>query len=361
MTSTPLGKVETASSGNSGNPATVNKLSNKDAQAHRGFKSGSTQPTNEQITQHRVSAANTGMGETANGSSGSVANGNIIYGPTRADASTNYELDRYRTTDDGRTPARQIDEILKDEPASVRVSRVTDDQEIVGAYSNFILQSVSEAEQEKYQIVETFTAYYAFFYGKRPPVYNYSGMLINDQKHNWAGTFKFMYDNYFRGTATAELGAQAYITYGNKVVSGFILNLSMGEDASNPNGIPFSFSLLVISHSHIKFSDNFEAFIEQQQKNLALLKEKADADIKQLNKNPDPLQNLLKNNALTGKLPAVFTGKSKEKAATPTTNKATSNTEAENKAIKAIAISGNEATVGTDGEKGVLSADVINK
>src|ERR1019366_7308331 len=75
---------------------------------------------------------------------------------------------------------------------------------IVNAYSRFFLQGVTEAEQEKYQLVETFTGFYAFFYGKRPPIYRYTGTLLADPIYRWNNDMKFMYENYFRGSRATE-------------------------------------------------------------------------------------------------------------------------------------------------------------
>jgi hypothetical protein len=188
----------------------------------------------------------------------------------------------------------------EDMPAALKVVSFKG-EEIFKAYSNFFLQSVSESEQEKYQIVETFTAYYAFFFGKRPPIYTFSGVLLNDPDNNWMGTFRFLYENYFRGTAAAELGSQATLTYDKRVVSGYLLNLSISQDAMQDKGVPFSFSMLVITHDLVGFSSDFDAFIQKQQEELRRLKEKATADIAGLNKNPDTMQKIIANQALGGK------------------------------------------------------------
>ena len=282
--------VELSLNGNSGNPSTSPSLTPSEASSVLGGASN--------FIVHAVQPGSNGMAPTQSGSQG---------GTSEKDTGV-AALDLYRNHD------RKIEEAEVDKPASIRITTVgPNHKNIISAYSNFMLQAVSESEQEKYQVVETFTAYYAFFYGKRPPVYNYSGMLLNDEKQGWANSFKDMYERYFRGTKTAELGAQVFLSYGNKVVSGFILNLSMQEDAMNPNGIPFSFSMLVIDYTILKFSDDYNTFLNTLQKNMAAMKEKADQDIKQLNQTPDSLQNIIKNQVLNGLRSIVFAAKSVKK------------------------------------------------
>jgi hypothetical protein len=140
---------------------------------------------------------------------------------------------------------------------------------IISAYSRFFLQNVQEAEQEKLQIVETFTAFYVFFYGKKPPVYRYSGMLLNDENHKWTNDMKFFYENYFRGTKSVELGAQAVMSYDGAIVSGFLIDMSVGKSADLDKGAPFSFSMVVTDHTPAYFSADIDDLINAAQTALA--------------------------------------------------------------------------------------------
>jgi hypothetical protein len=135
---------------------------------------------------------------------------------------------------------------------------------IINAYTRFILQSVVEQQTEKFQIVETFTAHYAFFYGKKPSFYRFSGTLLNDPQNKWINDMMFFYDNFFRGTKTAELQAQAVMSYNGRVVSGFITGMSMQEVGESPEGVPFSFDFLVIEHIPVNFSDDIAALIQSK-------------------------------------------------------------------------------------------------
>lgn len=138
----------------------------------------------------------------------------------------------------------------------------------VSAYSRFFLQAVTEAEQEKFQVVETFSNYYAFFFGKRPPFYRYSGILLNDQNHSWNNDFKFYYEYFFRATRSTELFGSVSIKYDGRVVSGFIVGLNMQQVAEVDKGIPFSIDVLVVQHDTLRNSADIRTLIDKRRGEL---------------------------------------------------------------------------------------------
>jgi hypothetical protein len=144
--------------------------------------------------------------------------------------------------------------------------------DIISMYSRFILQGVSEAEQEKYQVVETFTSYYIFFFGKRPPIYRYSGTLLSDPNYRWNNDFKYVYENFFRGTSATEFSAEVIMSYDGRVITGFPVSLVMNQEAANDKGMPFTMDLLVVSHTPMAFSRDIASLLSQAQAQLAALK-----------------------------------------------------------------------------------------
>ena len=141
-------------------------------------------------------------------------------------------------------------------------------QPIVNAYSRFFLQSVNEVEQEKYQIVETFKSFYAFFYGKRPPIYRYTGLLLADPIYSWNNDFKFMYENYFRGTSATSFNAEVFIFYPGRIITGFPLSLSMQQEAMTDKGVPFAIDVLVVNHQIVNFSEDIAGLLQQSADNI---------------------------------------------------------------------------------------------
>lgn len=142
-------------------------------------------------------------------------------------------------------------------PSTKTASGASVDTQIVPPYSKFILESVQEAHAERSQIVETFGDFYVFLFGERPPMYNFSGTLINTATVNWVSDFKYYYDNYLRGTKCVESGARLVITYGGRQIEGFMLAMQTATDASVERGVKLSFSVVVTRKSFIAFSDDF--------------------------------------------------------------------------------------------------------
>lgn len=164
----------------------------------------------------------------------------------------------------------------------------------ISSYSRFFLQNVAEAEQEKYQVVETFTAFYAFFYGKRPPIYRYTGILMNDGNHKWTNDMKFFYENFFRGTRAAEAGAQVVLTYSSKIVTGFLVDMQIQELSDLNKGAPFSFSMLVVDHVPIKLSADINELIERKNGELQSMQKLIDYQRSIANPSADALSSAQK-------------------------------------------------------------------
>jgi len=120
-----------------------------------------------------------------------------------------------------------------------------DPQRLIPMYTKFFLQAVQETEQEKFQIVDTFSNYYSFFYGKKPPIYNFSGYLLNLINYNWLNEFMYLYENFWRGTKAVERNARIFLTYNYQQVQGYILNVNTNLQAERDKGVPFSISMLV--------------------------------------------------------------------------------------------------------------------
>ena len=141
---------------------------------------------------------------------------------------------------------------------------------VIYGTDQFILQSAAEPDDEKVQIVETFGQPVAFFYGRRPRMYTYSGTLLNgadtftpsDVSANnipqstvdgestsaystlWRDNFKLGYELFLRGTRSVRFRARAYLTYDRVIREGFIVRSSISQDI-RPNMVSFMFSMFV--------------------------------------------------------------------------------------------------------------------
>lgn len=149
-------------------------------------------------------------------------------------------------------------------PAAIKVVQKASkgsDTDLMPVYTKFILQSVQEAHFERYQIVETFNDFYVFMFGERPPIYSFSGTLINSQNINWVQDFMLLYETFFRGTRCVEANAEVRLTYGGRSIAGYILNVSNQTSAAVEEGVPFSFQMLVTKRSYLGLSLDFNTQI----------------------------------------------------------------------------------------------------
>lgn len=158
-------------------------------------------------------------------------------------------------------PPKQFSPIVNDKvPSSIRIigQPADSDQEddLIPAYTKFILESVQESHAERSQIVETFGDFYVFMFGERPPVYNFTGQLINSRYTNWVTDFMYMYNEFLRGTRCVERNAKILLTYGGRQVEGLILNTSSQTNAANEGAVGFAFSMVVFERKYFNFSED---------------------------------------------------------------------------------------------------------
>jgi hypothetical protein len=135
-------------------------------------------------------------------------------------------------------------------PVNLINSSAPPDKTLKAAMSaNYILQSVSESRDEKLQLLETFGQAYGFFFGERPRVVQFSGLLVNTADFNWRSEWWANYEAVFRGTKLVEKNARLYITYDDIVIEGYMLNANTGQQAeANPNLVTLNFSMWVTGY-----------------------------------------------------------------------------------------------------------------
>lgn len=161
-----------------------------------------------------------------------------------------------------RRPLRGL-EIKEDRPASIKLIQadgtelsMVDSGSASGetqTYTNFILQSVSEARMEKHQIVETFGESYVYFFGEAPRFLDVSMVIVNSNDFNWEAEWWENYENNLRGTKTVERGARLYLFYDDNIVEGYMLNCQAAKTSDQPHLIQMGFRLFVTSYRNITF------------------------------------------------------------------------------------------------------------
>lgn len=113
-------------------------------------------------------------------------------------------------------------------------------------YIDFLLQSVQHNYQEKSQVVETLADdHVAYFFGQAAPVFSYGGSLFNTKQDAQAANMYRLYRDMGRGSQLAAKNTLISIRYDGLIVSGAMMNLSLGLNAEMEMVVPFTFNLLV--------------------------------------------------------------------------------------------------------------------
>jgi hypothetical protein len=113
-------------------------------------------------------------------------------------------------------------------------------------YIDFLLQNIQETYEEKVQIVDVLSDnYVAYYFGTSPPIFRYSGKLLNTYQDDWRAAFTILYRSVMRGTQLARRKANISLAYDNVVISGTMLNMSQVLTAEMQMAADFNFSLLV--------------------------------------------------------------------------------------------------------------------
>lgn len=123
------------------------------------------------------------------------------------------------------------------------------DVEVNGkAFVGFLLSSVQESRSEKVQTTPlNGDNYSATFYGESPTVYAFQGILYNTHYARWRELFGTLYQQAFRGSQISKHRKLLHIVYDNKIVSGWMLNLTQSISSTSDTMANFSFQFLVRS------------------------------------------------------------------------------------------------------------------
>lgn len=120
-------------------------------------------------------------------------------------------------------------------------------------FIDFFLTQANEQFQEIVQIDKVLSDdYVSFFYGQQPPMFNYSGVLLNSLQDDQRTGFANAYRHILRGTSLARRGALARLRYDSVIVSGTMIAHSQALVAENEMAVQFSFTFLVKEYTLIQ-------------------------------------------------------------------------------------------------------------
>ena len=113
-------------------------------------------------------------------------------------------------------------------------------------FIDFLLTQANENMQEKTQIVDTLTDnYVAFYSGQEPPVFDYSGVLLNTYQDDQRVWMLQLYREILRGSRLAGNNLIVNLRYDSFIVSGYMEALQLGLRGDDVDSSSFRFSLRV--------------------------------------------------------------------------------------------------------------------
>ena len=113
-------------------------------------------------------------------------------------------------------------------------------------YVDFLLTQAQESYQEKVQVVDVLSDnYVAFYFGSQPPVFQYSGVLLNTRQDDWRAAFTIMYNAIMRGSQLARRKKLITLAYDEMSVTGSIMGMTQTLTAEMQMASQFTFQMLV--------------------------------------------------------------------------------------------------------------------
>ena len=122
------------------------------------------------------------------------------------------------------------------------------------ASNKFFLQNITEVNQEKLQVLETFGDPILLFFNNRTKVYSFTGTFLdandgtNGVEYMWADAFKLFYDENLRGTRLVDNEQIAIMSVNNQMYIGYPTALNINTNANNPLIAGFSMTFIVVDH-----------------------------------------------------------------------------------------------------------------
>jgi len=113
-------------------------------------------------------------------------------------------------------------------------------------FVDFLLTGAQEQFAERAQVVDTLTDnFVAFYSGAQPPVFQYSGTVLNTYQDDQRVWMLRLYNEILRGTKLATRGLICRLRYDSLIVSGYMEGLSMSLSGAVEMAADFSFALRV--------------------------------------------------------------------------------------------------------------------
>jgi hypothetical protein len=142
--------------------------------------------------------------------------------------------------------------IIKVEPS--RKSSVRSEYVPNLTFDKFSLQAIAEADEERYQLHETFASEVLFVFGRRPRIWTFQGIVLNGRDvdgMNFTTQLLQDYEDYYRGTKSIELRAKTFILYEDVIVQGTLLSMTAARNSQVPGAVNVTLTMVVAERAFI--------------------------------------------------------------------------------------------------------------
>lgn len=113
-------------------------------------------------------------------------------------------------------------------------------------YLDFFIQNTTQPLNEKVQVSEALSDNFVLFaFGQSPPVWSFSGFLLNTVQDDQASNMFRLYTQVLRATQMARRQKSMSLAFDSYVLNGVMLNLNMSLASQNELYIPFSFQMIL--------------------------------------------------------------------------------------------------------------------
>ena len=137
-------------------------------------------------------------------------------------------------------------------------------------YLDFLLHSADHQYQEKMQLCEVLSDnYVAFFFGQAPPIFSYTGTLMNTWEDNWLVNMYRLFQYLGRGTKLAQYGLELQLVYDSFTFFGAMTNLNWRLVGGQESHVAFTFNFLVKKAHIVLSNENYPYSVRRQDIDLA--------------------------------------------------------------------------------------------
>ena len=116
----------------------------------------------------------------------------------------------------------------------------------------FVLQSAQYVNEEKYFVFQALNGETTtFFFGGKPVVYSFSGIVYDTYNQEWLNDFEFYYQEYLRGSRALLNKTRMFIIYSDQILEGFMLDVTVRKGADTNDSASFSFNFILVQKTVI--------------------------------------------------------------------------------------------------------------